>query len=94
MHKLVYSPPGTLARASPATGPPFATRGGGGWQCRGRRLASRSRSCDWRRHIPIPPAPPSAGGGAAGGTSACGGKAVFEVTALVVMNRIGRRSGV
>ena len=42
MHRLVYSSPGTLARASPATGPPFATRGrrDGGWQCRGRRLAA------------------------------------------------------
>jgi len=27
MHKLVYSSPGTLASASPATAPPFATRG-------------------------------------------------------------------
>ena len=42
MHKLVHSSPGTLARASPATAPPFATRGrrGGGWQCSGRRLAA------------------------------------------------------
>ena len=34
----------------------------------------------------------AAGGGAAeaGGTSTCGGKAVFEVTDLVVMNRVCR----
>jgi hypothetical protein len=64
MHKLDYSSLGALARASPAsaTAPPFATvmppagscGGGGGWRCRGRRLASRSRSRGWRRHIPIP----------------------------------------
>ena len=56
MHKLVYSSPGTLACASPATAPSFATS----WQRRPRRqlamlrLASRGRSRGWRRHILIP----------------------------------------
>ena len=57
MHKLVYSSPGTLACASPATAPlPPAGSGGrcGGWQCSGRRLASSGGSRGWRRHIPIP----------------------------------------
>ena len=49
----------------------------------------RARNRGWRRHIPIPPAPPSAGGGAAGGTSTCGCEAAFEVTVLVVMNGVG-----
>ena len=60
MHKLIYSSLGALASASPAsaTAPPLPPAGSGGGgccrRCQGRRLASRSHSRWWRRHIPIP----------------------------------------
>ena len=74
MHKLVYSSPGTLASASPAAAPPFATRG---QRLRRRRLAMPRQAPHqpqpqprvaghWRRHIPIPGptcAPGRRGGG-------------------------------
>jgi hypothetical protein len=61
MHKLVYSSPGTLASASPAAAPPFATRG---QRLRRLRLAMLRQAPrqpqpqpqvagHWRRHIPI-----------------------------------------
>ena len=96
MHKLVYSSPGTLACASPATAPSFATRG----QRRPRRQLAMllQAPCQPRQQPlvtashpdPLPHRRRRPAGGTAGGTSTCGGEAAFEVTVLVVMNWVGR----
>ena len=96
MHKLGYSSPGTLACASPATAPSFATRG----QRRQRRQLAMPRQAP-RQPRPQPRVAAShpdprphrrrwPAGGTAGVTSTCGGEAASEVTVLVVMNWVVR----